>query len=323
LKPSAVGSALVTFVHTADAGSFAAAAKVMNVTPAAVGQTLKRLEDHFGVKLINRTTRRMSLTPEGQVLLGRCRAPLSELSEISRAFDETRGIVAGPLRISAPLGFARQYLTPLISAFNQRHPRAEIELDSTDSIRDFVKNPVDVSFRILRPTDSTVIARPISRLQAVTVASPDYLARVGPPRHPRDLQHHACIIYRYPTSGELSDLRFRIGGRETIFQVRPTLVINDVEIGCDFAARGMGIIQPPSNYVAPYVDDGRLVPLLTAYVAHPWTIYLCYPGRENLPLRVREFIKFALVTLGRDKLLMSFDGHNNGAAGARAKRTSG
>jgi DNA-binding transcriptional LysR family regulator len=304
LKRTAIAPALVAFVNTVDAGSFAAAAKIMNVSPAAVGQTMKRLEDHFGVKLINRTTRRMSLTPEGELLLRRCRLPLSELDEVGRVFDESRGTVSGPLRISAPLGFARVHLVPLITAFNNLHPKAEIELDASDSIRDFVKSPVDVSFRIQRPLDSTIIARAISRLQAVTVASPEYLKRHGEPRIPADLHDHPCIVYRYPSSGEVSDMRFRVDGQEASFDVVPRLVINDVEVGCDFAARGLGIAQPPGNYVAAYIKDRRLVPILTSFIAEPWTLYLCYPGRENLPLRVREFISFALKGLGRDKLLL-------------------
>jgi DNA-binding transcriptional LysR family regulator len=257
----------------------------------------------------------MSLTPEGLVLLTRSKGPLAELDEINRIFDESRGLVSGPLRISAPVGFARHQLVALVAAFSAKHPDIEIEIDASDSVRDFAESPVDVAFRILRPTDSSVIARAISRLQAVTVASPDYLLRKGRPEHPQDLQGHACIAYRYANTGRMSDLRFVIGGQETALAIRPSLIVNDVEVGCEAAVQGLGLAQPPSNYVVTYIADGRLVPLMTQFIAAPWTIYLCYPSRHNQPLRVRKFIEFAVTRLGKDRFVLA-----PSKEGRRAKR---
>lgn len=305
MKAAAIGPALAAFAKAIERGGFAAAARAMDVSPAAIGQAVKRLEDHFGVKLLNRTTRKMSPTPEGMVLLTRCKGPLAELDEINRIFDESRGLVSGPLRISAPVGFARHQLVALVAAFKARHPSIEIEIDASDVVRDFVESPVDVAFRILRPTDSSVIARAISPLQAVTVASPDYLARNGRPEHPRDLRDHACIAYRYANTGRMSDLHFMMGGQQTVLPIHPSLIVNDVEVACEAAVQGLGIAQPPSNYVATYIDYGGLVPLMTQFIAAPWTIYLCYPSRHNQPLRVREFIAFAVARLGKDRFVLT------------------
>lgn len=294
MRPFALGPALLAFAETVERGGFAAASNVLKISPAAVGQSVKRLENHFGVKLLNRTTRRMSLTPDGRRLMDRSKGLLADLEEIDRLFEESRGIATGPLRVSAPLGVTRRQLMPLLAAFSAAHPGVVLEVDATDQLRDFASGAIDVGFRVLRPQDSSIIARPIADLQALTLASRAYLERHGTPRHPRDLQHHRCIAYRFLGTGRLADHHFRIGGRSVATPFDHALVVNDIEVGCEAAALGLGIIQPPSNYARHYVDDGRLVPLLSRYVATPWTLYLCYPDRKNLPLRVRAFIDFAM-----------------------------
>lgn len=291
-------------MRAAELGSFAAAAKRLDVSAASLGQAVKRLEDGFGVRLLNRTTRKMSLTPEGRLLYDRCRGPLAALEDVAGIFDESRGIVAGPLRLSAPLGFGRRHVMPLIARFMEDHPAVSVTLDASDVVRDFVDDPVDIAFRILRPRDSAIIARPISRLQAVTVASPDYLRRSGMPRRPGDIDDHACISYRHPATGELAPWSFRVGGRDTILMPSSRFLANDVEACCEAAALGIGLAQPPSNYAAPYLESGRLVSLLDRFRTTPWTIYLCFAGRRKLPLRVRAFIEFARRELGRERFVM-------------------
>lgn len=272
----------------------------MNVSPAAVGQSVRRLEDFLAVKLLNRTTRTMSLTPEGRMLIERARGPLSEIDEIGRIFEERRGTVSGPLRISAPVGVARRQLVPLIAKFSALHPAVQVELDVTDEVRDFAEGSVDVSIRIQRPNDSSVIARPIADLQALTLASPQYLKAAGVPTEPRELAQHRCIGYRYPSTGRIADLHFRIGGKDASLPTHPSLVVNDVEAACELAASGLGIAQPPGNYATGYLESRRLVRILSRFVATPWRIYLCYPSRSKLPLRVRTFVDFARDHLRRE-----------------------
>lgn len=296
-------ASLVAFLRAAELGSFVAAARQLDVSPAALGQAIKRLEEGFGVRLFNRTTRKMNLTPEGRLLYERCRRPIAELDELARVMDDSRGVVAGPLRISAPLGFGRRHVLPLLTGFMARHPEITATFDLSDAVRDFVDYPVDVAFRILRPSDSSVIARPISRLRAVTVAAPSYLRRHGAPASPREIASHACLSYRYPATGALAPWTFRIGGRETVVAPDAKLVVNDIETACDAAVAGVGLCQPPSDDVASYLASGRLVPVLQPFQATPWTIYLCYPAAQRLPLRVRAFVEFARAALGRDRFV--------------------
>jgi DNA-binding transcriptional LysR family regulator len=296
--------ALLAFVRAAELGSFAAAAQHLDMSSAAVGQAVQRLERHYGVRLLHRTTRRMTLTHDGRALATRCRSLLDELDEIGRAFDESRRQVAGPLRISAPVGFGRRHVLPLVAQFMAAHPQAQVTLDLTDAMRDFSREPVDVAFRVLRPTDSSIIARPISRLQAVTVASREYLRRHGTPAHPRDIEEHACLAYRHPTTGNLAPFVFRVGGRDVAWAPRPAMIVNDVEAGCEAAALGLGIAQPPSDYAAPFLLARRLVPILSRFRATPWTLYVCYPDAKHVPFRVRAFVEFARLQLGRDRFAL-------------------
>jgi DNA-binding transcriptional LysR family regulator len=299
-------AALVAFVRAAELGSFAAAARHLDISPAAVGQAVTRLENAFGVKLLARTTRRMTLTMDGATLLARCRGVVAELDAIARVFEETRGVVSGHLRISAPLGLGRRRVVPLVARFLAAHPAVEVTLDCSDTIRDFADDPVDLTFRILRPTDSTIVARRISRLQAVTCASPRYLDEHGIPQRPHDIERgrHSCIAYRHPSSGRLEPMTFRVGHRDVTLAPRHRLVVNDVEAACEAGAEGVGIVQPPSDYVAPYLASGRLVRILDAYTASPWTLYLCYAAAKRLPRRVRAFVEFARAELGRDRFVV-------------------
>lgn len=179
----------------------------------------------------------------------------------------------------------------------------EVSLDCSDVVRDFVGDPIDVGFRILRPSDSSMVARRIARLPAVCVASPDYLRRHGTPTRPSDLSRHACIAYRHPGSGAIEPMRFRVGGRDQSATPRPSLVVNDVETGCRAATLGLGlgIAQPPAYYVQQELTSGELIPILDRHAPPPWTLYLCYPGAKQLPHRVRAFIDFARDALATER----------------------
>lgn len=287
-------TALLAFVKAAEHGSFAAAARDAGISAAALGQSVRRLEDRFGVRLLNRSTRSMSLTPEGLLLLERARAPLRELDEIGRIFEEARGRIAGTLRLSAPQGVARHQLASIIAAFSKRHPTVTIDIDATDELRDLTNESIDVAIRVLRPHDSTIISRKIARLSAVTLAAPDYLAEVGVPLSPHDLVRHANVGYRYASTGRVAELQFKIRGKNTTLTFQPTIIVNDVETACEIAAQGRGVVQPPSAYIRPFTESGRLVRILSEFTATPWQLYVCYTSRRQMPLRTRAFIDFTL-----------------------------
>lgn len=290
----ATTTALMAFVRSAELGSFAAAARQLGMSPAAVGQTVRRLEDGFGVKLLQRSTRRMRITDDGRILLERCRGLVAELEAIDRVFEESRGVVSGPLRVSAPAGLARRYALPLVARFLAEHPQVEVSLDCSDAVRDVAAGEVDVAFRILRPTDSAVITRRLARIDAVTVASAAYLRRHGTPKHPRELASHRCVLYRHPVSGALSPMFFSVHEREVTVTPPAGLVVNDVDTGCDAAVMGLGIAQPPASYVETLLATKRLVRILEPFRTAPWTLYLCYAGSKHAPRRVRAFVQLAL-----------------------------
>jgi DNA-binding transcriptional LysR family regulator len=289
---------LVAFVRSAELGSFSAAARHLDMSAAAVGQAVRRLEEGFGVRLLHRSTRRMRLTDDGRLLFERCRALVSELARVGDALQETRGVVRGPLRVSAPGGLARTRVLPVIRSFLRAHPEVDVSLDATDTVRDIAAGDVDVAFRILRPTDSAVVTYRLGRIAAVTVASPEYLAEHGAPRQPRDVATRRCILYRHEATGVVAPVVFRARGRDVTFTPPPALVVNDVDAGVEAAALGLGIAQPPEPYVEAHLASGRLVRILDGFVAHPWTLHLCRPGGTPVPERVRAFVNLARAELG-------------------------
>lgn len=287
-------AAIVAFLKAAELGSFAAAAKQLTMSPAAVGQAVARLEQSLGVKLLNRTTRRMSVTSDGRELVTRGEDVLRGLSEIERVFEERRGLIAGPLRVSAPRGLARRHIVPLVARFLAEHPRVEVVLDSSDTVRDLVAESIDVAFRILRrPADSAWVARRITQLPAVTVASPAYLERHGVPKHPDDLAAHTGVGYRFPGTSALSPFRFRVGGRQLTYVPRSSLTVNDAEAGCEAAVVGLGVVQPPTYFVTEHLARGTLVKILDRYAPEGWGLYVCYQSAKRLPMRARAFVDLA------------------------------
>lgn len=293
-------TALASFISAAETGSFAAAAKFLGISPAAVGQNVKRMEDAYGIKLFVRTTRKMALTPEGMLLFQRARGPLRELDEIDALFDESRGVVSGVLRVTAPRFFAARTLLPLLQAFRALHPAVEIELDATDTRRDFVDDPVDVAFRWSAPTETTMIARKLSDLTLATFASPAYLAARGEPMHPNELVEHDCLQYRIPATKEIWAWAFDIDGEIERIRTFGPITANDAEALIAAAKLGLGIIQVDVYSAIDAIASGELVPILRPYSPSMKSLHMCYPSREHLPLRVRAFIDFVIASIPKD-----------------------
>lgn len=293
-------TSLASFMRSAELGSFAAAGRVLGISAAAVGQNVKRLEDDYGIKLFNRTTRKMSLTPEGSLLFQRARDPLRELDEIDHLFNESRGLVSGPLRITAPKRMAYNTVIPLIAEFMKAHPDVEIDIDASDNVRDFVTDPVDVAFRVGAPADSTMIARSISQLPVYTFAAPSYIEKHGEPKHPQDLANHDCIQYRFPGSGQKWLWAFDIGGEVKRIETTGSLSFNDPETIMAAGREGLGVFQMDGYYAGPDYKAGLIKLLMPEMVVDMQSLHLCYPSRDNMPLRVRAFIEFVMGRLHKD-----------------------
>ena len=283
------------FSALASAGSLTAAARELNVTTAAVSKRLAAMERRLGVTLVRRTTRRMSLTPEGELYLEHARRILADLQELEQLVGGAREGPVGLLRVNATLGFGRSRVAPAISRFVRKHPRVEVQLQLSVHPPPLTDDAWDVCIRFGEPPDARVIARRLLGNRRLLVASPAYLARRGMPQSPRDLMRHDCIGIR---QGDEAFGVWRLTGtraadRKThAIRTRGSLTTNDGEIAVNWALDGHGIVMRAEWDVARYVRSGRLVQVLAGYRTPAADVYAVYPQRHQTSARVRAFVDF-------------------------------
>ena len=286
---------LAFFVALAGAGSLTAAARELEVSTAAVSRRLSAMEQRLGVGLVRRTTRRMSLTPEGELYVSHARRILADLSDMEREVGGSRGTPAGLLRVNATLGFGRSHVAPVLSRFVRRYPQVEVRLQLSVNPPPLTDDAFDVCIRFGEPPDARVVARRIAANRRLLVASPAYLARAGTPRVPHDLLRHNCIGIR---QGDEAYGLWRLTGtragdrRPVAVRTRGTLATNDGEIAVNWALDGHGVLQRAEWDVARYLKSGRLVQVLPDYATPAADIYAVYPQRHQVSARVRAFVDF-------------------------------
>jgi DNA-binding transcriptional LysR family regulator len=289
--------AITTFIRAAEAGSFHKAAVAQGTTPQAVSKTIRQLEQHLGVRLFHRTTRKSSLTHEGERLFNEVRPGLEG---VMAAVDRARSAVRddeGLIRISAGGSAGRKVLMPLVAEFARGNPGVGFDLLLEDRMTDTVAERIDVGFRAGNAPVSQVIARRLFSIQQIVCASPAYLAEHGAPRRLAQLQQHRCTGYRQPGMGRAVPWEFDVKG-EIVFQpMTPLLCCSDPEAEMQAVVAGMGIGQIDSINGAAPLRAGLLVPLLTAHISDRMGFYIYYAQRKNLPGRVRKFIDFAVARL--------------------------
>jgi DNA-binding transcriptional LysR family regulator len=289
--------AITTFVRAAESGSFNKAALAQGTTPQAVSKAIRQLEQHLGVRLFHRTTRKSSLTHEGDRLFSEVRA---NLEGITAAVNRARSAVRddeGVIRISAGGSVGRKVLMPLLTAFSGRYPAIEFDLLLEDRMTDTVGERIDVGFRAGNAPSSQVIARRLFPIQQIVCASPGYLASHGVPRRLANLQGHRCTGYRQPGTGRPVPWEFDIKGEIVFRPMSPMLCCSDPDAEMQAVIAGMGIGQIDSINAAAPIRAGLLVPLLTGHVTDRMGLYIYYAQRSNLPGRVRRFIDFAVERL--------------------------
>ena len=288
--------AFASFVTVALKGSLSAAARAEDVAPAVIGRRLDALEEHLGVKLLVRTTRRISLTHEGSAFLEDCQRLLAEVAE-AEASVAAGGIRAtGHLRITAPAGFGRRHVAPLVPEFRALHPDVAISLNLSDRVIDLAGEGYDCGVRVGDLPDSSLVSVRLADNRRLCVATPDYLQRRGTPRHPNDLQHHDCLAL----SSEASQTRgwaFRLpssSGAAEVIHLKPAgpLDCSDGQVLHDWCLAGHGIAWRSTWEVEAEIAAGRLVEVLADFAAPPNGIYAVIPQRKHLPLRVRLWIDF-------------------------------
>jgi len=282
---------LQLLVELARAGSFSAAAREMGVTTAAVSKRLAQIEDRLGVRLLNRNTRRISLTAEGELYLENARRILGDIEHLDQLIASRQAQPRGLLKVNAPLGFGRSYIAPAVVLFARRYPEVEVQLQLTDAPGDFVQDAFDVAIRFGDIPDARLIARRIAPNRRLVCASPAYLKKHGRPAAPQDLARHQCIVLRQ-NDDTYGLWRFSQGPRTETIKVRGHLSSNDGEVTLTWGLAGLGILQRAEWDLARYLRSGRLELLLQDYALPPADIHAVFPERHHLSAKVRVFIDF-------------------------------
>jgi DNA-binding transcriptional LysR family regulator len=279
------------FVRTVAAGGFSAAARALKLTPSAISKLVARMEDRLGVQLIDRSTRSIRLTPEGEIYHRQCVRMLGEMDEVERTLSLRRSAPAGKLRVNSSVSIARQHIVPLLPEFLARHPAIELDLSLSDEVVDLIERRADVAIRISPLQDSTLLARKIFGFHRLVVASPDYLARAGVPEHPTDLARHNCLGFNFKDS--LNQWPFDDGqGRYTV-AVAGNLQADNGETLRQLALGGLGVARLATFMVGDDIREGRLVPLLEEH--HPndeLAVFAIFFNQRHMAARVRCFIDF-------------------------------
>jgi DNA-binding transcriptional LysR family regulator len=292
---------LAFFSTLAASGSLTAAARELGLSTAAVSKHLAQMESRAGVSLVNRTTRRMSLTPEGELYLTRARRILSEMDDLAQLLGGSQAAPKGLLRVNATLGFGRSHVAPLISAFVRRFPEVDVQLQLSVDPPPLSDDAFDVCVRFGEPPDARVIARRVASNRRLLCAAPRYLAQRRAPRSPAELAQHNCIGIRQGGDGyglwRLTSGRGAAEQTETV-RVRGNLTTNDGEIAVKWALDGHGILMRAEWDIAEYLADGRLVHVMPDYRTPGADIYAVYPQQLQMTARVKAFVDMMIETLG-------------------------
>ena len=287
--------AMTVFVTVADVGSFAAAARHLRLSPPAVTRAVASLEEHIGVRLLNRTTRNLMLTEAGTRYLVATRQILADIEECERTAAGEQGEAAGHLVITASVKFAQLHLMPVMSAFLDAHPKLTTNVICLDRIVNLIEDGIDVAIRIGELEDSTLHARRCGEVQRILVASPGYIEKHGQPQRPGELKSHDIIAFTGLSPNR--EWRFHGPGKPSTVRIAPRIEINDPGAALAAAEEGHGITRALSYMVADELRTGRLVPVLEAFNTAPVPVHLVFAGGRTLPAKTRSFIDFSVPLL--------------------------
>ncbi len=278
------------FVAVVDSGSFVRAAEALDASKTAVSRLVGDLEARLGVRLLHRTTRKLSLTPEGQVFHDRCTHLLQDLDAAEAELSAQSAEAIGQLRVNVPTTFGLLHLAPLWPAFLARHPKVTLEVTFADSMVDLVDEGYDLAVRIAQLPASTLVSRPLASTRLVLCASPQYLHVHGMPTQPADLTRHTVIAYALLTTGD----HWSFSGPQgpVTVKVSPRMRTNSGDTCCAAALQHLGIVLQPDFLVGQHLQSGALVEVMPAYRAIDLGIHAVYPSRKHLTPKVRALIDF-------------------------------
>ena len=284
------------FVATLQEGNFTAAADKLGVSKQYISRRIMALEDSLGVRLLNRTTRRLQPTELGMLLHERAARILNDLQETQELVSDQSPTVRGTLRVSAPMTFGTLHVSPLVPVFMQQHPLIALELEFNDRSVDLLAEGYDMSIRIGRLEDSTLIAKRLTSMQIVTCASPAYLSANGVPLTLADLGQHACLLYGHTRHVEW---HFQDNGKPVSVSMKGKLRANNGEVIRDAAVAGMGIAYLPTFIIGDALESGSLLPVLEAFQPQAGAVYAVYPQHRQSARAVQVFSDFLRERLSR------------------------
>jgi DNA-binding transcriptional LysR family regulator len=293
---------MTTFARVADTRSFTKAAASLGVSRATVSVAISQLEDSLGVRLLHRTTRSVSLTPEGLVYIERAREVLSKLDATEQLFRGAKPRISGRLSIDVPTRIARRVIIPALPEFLARNPGLEVHLGASDRTINLVEKGVDAVVRVGPLRDSSHIARPLGFLAQINCASPRYLARYGQPNSLDDLSSHLVVAYAPNFIGTAS-WDYVTGGEERSQPVRSILAVDNAETYVAACLAGLGMIQVPAYDVRHHIESGALVAVLPRFTASALPISLVYPSRKQVPQRLERFATWVAALFERHRML--------------------
>ncbi|RLT93491.1 LysR family transcriptional regulator [Ketobacter sp.] len=288
---------IAVFVKVVEQGSFTATAEHLSLSKSVVSKYVSRLEDRLGARLLNRSTRRISLTEVGRSFYERSQVALQEIAEAEAEVTHLQSEPRGRLRINAPMSFGILHLAPAIPAFLEQYPELSVSIQFDDRKLDLIEGGFDVALTISNLADSALVARRLGPCQHCVVASPEYLSRHGTPRHPEELQQHTIVGYQYQESAhqwEFIDAR----GQSTRVPITGKVEMNNSLGMREAILNGAGIMRAPSFVVGEDIQRGRLTCLLPAYRTLEMSIYAVYPQRRHLSPKVRAFVDFLSQRIG-------------------------
>jgi DNA-binding transcriptional LysR family regulator len=283
--------AIRVFSQVVESGSFSSAAARLGLSTTATSRHVAELEAHLQTRLLNRTTRRVSLTESGRAFYERSVQLLADLEEAQQEAQRAAIVPRGTIKLTTSMNFGVRHVAPAIAAFLGAHSGVRFDVSLSDRIVDLVEEGFDLGIRIGAPGSDNIVARKLGETRLLPCASPGYLKAHGAPQVPEDLAQHNCLTYEYVTPRNL--WRFRdASGNERAVRVSGNLHSNNGDLLAEAAARGAGIVFEPAFIVGPEVRAGRLVPLLQEFVAPPIPIFAAYPSRKHLSAKVRLFVEF-------------------------------
>jgi DNA-binding transcriptional LysR family regulator len=287
------------FVRVVEKGGFSAAAEEARISPTMAGKHVRQLEEQLGVRLLNRTTRRQSLTEIGQLYFERCKQALLEIEAADASVKQMQLQPRGVLRVTAPATFGGQMLTAVVRAYLERYPDVEMDLSLNDRVVDLVEEGFDVAIRIGALPDSSLVARPLQPYRAMVCAAPEYLARCGTPQTPQQLANHNCLSFAH-------------GNRYNLWRFSQAGVLHEIEVHGNFRAnnglalrtaalKGIGIIMQPEALLRDEVCAGRLQRLLTDYELEHRPMHIVVASNRKMTPKLKSFIEFVVAHFGRNK----------------------